>query len=164
MVVRPARADDHDAWFALFEEVAAEGRWIGAEAPLDPGWARRSFDRSVAGERAGLLLAETEGADGLLLGHIGLTLVAGCAEIGMMVRAGHRRRGVGSALVGAGVEWARCREAHKVTLSVWPHNEAAIALYERHGFVVEGRLVRQVRRRDGALWDLVLMGLVLDEV
>lgn len=160
VAVRPARPEDHDAWFALFDAVAAEGRWIGAEAPLDPVWARRSFDRALTGERAGLLLAED--TDGLLVGHIGLTVAAGCAEIGMVVRAGHRRQGIGSALVVAGLDWCRARpDVHKATLSVWPHNTAALALYRRHGFVVEGRLARHVPRRDGTLWDLVLMALPL---
>jgi RimJ/RimL family protein N-acetyltransferase len=45
---------------------------------------------------------------------------------------------------------------------VWPHNGAALRLYERTGFVVEGRLRRHWRRRNGELWDALLMGLVLD--
>jgi RimJ/RimL family protein N-acetyltransferase len=47
---------------------------------------------------------------------------------------------------------------------VWPHNAAAIALYRKVGFQVEGRRRRQYRRRNGELWDAILMGLVLDEV
>ncbi|HEU5149549.1 MAG TPA: hypothetical protein VFU19_03575 [Iamia sp.] len=62
----------------------------------------------------------------------------------------------------AGLDWCRARpDVHKATLSVWPHNTAALALYRRHGFVVEGRLARHVPRRDGTLWDLVLMALPL---
>jgi RimJ/RimL family protein N-acetyltransferase len=44
---------------------------------------------------------------------------------------------------------------------VWPHNDRAIALYEKLGFVEEGRLRRHYRRRNGELWDAVVMGLVL---
>lgn len=80
----------------------------------------------------------------------------------MMVRSDNRGRGVGSALLQACVEWAREHGAHKVTLSVFPHNEPAIALYRKFGFEVEGRLVRQWRRRSGELWDLIPMGLALD--
>ena len=61
------------------------------------------------------------------------------------------------------LEWARNRHAHKVTLQVWPHNKAAIALYRKYGFAIEGRLVRHWRRRTGELWDLICMGLGLDE-
>jgi RimJ/RimL family protein N-acetyltransferase len=50
-----------------------------------------------------------------------------------------------------------------VTLAVWPHNHAARGLYAKYGFVTEGTRRRQYRRRNGQLWDAVLMGLVLDE-
>ncbi|HET8741860.1 MAG TPA: GNAT family N-acetyltransferase [Gaiella sp.] len=69
------------------------------------------------------------------------------------LRAGRRRRAVaddevvgtlhvqpvGTALVAAAIEWARVRGLHKLTLSVFPHNDAAIALYRTFGFVEEGR-------------------------
>ena len=54
------------------------------------------------------------------------------------------------------------RAVHKVTLTVWPHNGRAIALYRKFGFEVEGRLVRHHRRRNGELWDVLSMGVVLD--
>jgi RimJ/RimL family protein N-acetyltransferase len=79
----------------------------------------------------------------------------------MMVAANWRGRGVGKALLTASIEWARVRGLHKLALSVFPHNNAAIALYRQFGFVEEGRLVRHVRRADGQLWDLIEMGLLL---
>lgn len=42
-----------------------------------------------------------------------------------------------------------------------PHNEAAIGLYRKFGFVEEGRLVKHMRRDNGELWDLIEMGLLL---
>ena len=86
----------------------------------------------------------------------------GVAEVGMLVAAEWRRRGVGSALLGAGIAWAREAGAHKVALQVWPHNQAAITLYEKFGFQREGLLRRHYRRRNGELWDAVVMGLPLD--
>jgi ribosomal protein S18 acetylase RimI-like enzyme len=41
-------------------------------------------------------------------------------------------------LLDAGVEWATVNHAHKVSLEVWPHNSAAMALYRRAGFDEEG--------------------------
>jgi putative acetyltransferase len=46
---------------------------------------------------------------------------------------------------------------------VWPHNHPARQLYERFGFVEEGRLRRHYRRQNGELWDAIVMGLVLDD-
>jgi RimJ/RimL family protein N-acetyltransferase len=85
------------------------------------------------------------------------------ADLGMCVDASWRGRGVGTALVAEAIATARNLGAHKVGLQVWPHNEPARRLYRRHGFVEEGRLRRHYRRRNGELWDAVIMGLVLDE-
>ncbi len=159
VTIRPSREDDFEAWFALFEAVASEGRWIGAEAPMDREWASGSFRRALDDEHAVTLLAE---ADGQLVGIVGISVARGVAELGMLVRDGYRGRGIGAALLSACVDWCRTHRAHKIALQVWPHNTAAIALYERHGFVHEGRLVRHWRRRNGELWDAVCMGLVLD--
>ena len=37
---------------------------------------------------------------------------------------------------------------HKLSVSVFAHNAAAIALYRKHGFIEEGRRVRQFRRAE----------------
>jgi RimJ/RimL family protein N-acetyltransferase len=70
-------------------------------------------------------------------------------------------RSSGKYAVAAAVEWARARGLHKLTLSVFPHNDAAVALYRKSGFVEEGRRTRHVRRANGELWDLIEMGLLL---
>ena len=79
----------------------------------------------------------------------------------MSVTAQQRGRGVGRALLDEAIRWARAQGLHKLTLDVFPHNDAAIALYRRAGFVEEGLLRRHYLRRDGELWDAVLMALYL---
>jgi RimJ/RimL family protein N-acetyltransferase len=78
------------------------------------------------------------------------------ADIGMMVAADRRRQGIGRALLEAAVLWARGAEVRKLELHVFPHNTAAIALYEAFGFVREG-LRRGHYRRAGRYVDVVLM-------
>jgi RimJ/RimL family protein N-acetyltransferase len=117
------------------------------------------YESSVARTDAELFVAED---DGRLAGVLGIEVESyGVADFGMMVDADMRGRGVGSALLAAAMEWARSAGAHKIALQVWPHNEAAIALYRKFGFVEEGRLLRHYRRRNGELWDAVVMGLSL---
>jgi RimJ/RimL family protein N-acetyltransferase len=159
LVVRRSTPDDFDAWFHLFVAVAAEGRWIGREGPLDRDERRAAFQRTLHADDGRTIVAERAG---VLVGALGVTVADGVAELGMMVADGHRGTGVGTSLLAACVDWARAQGAHKVALTVWPHNGPAIALYRRIGFVVEGRLRRQHRRRDGTLWDVLVMGLVLD--
>jgi len=78
------------------------------------------------------------------------------ADLGLMVAAGHRRRGIGRSLLEQAVEWARASEIEKLELHVFPHNEPAIKLYEQFGFEREG-VRRDHFRRGGRLVDAVLM-------
>ena len=160
VTVRPATTDDVDAMVAMLVEVAGEGRWIGTEAPVDVERRRRRMAADVDAEDAVVLVAE---AGGEPVGQLGLHLAPyGVADLGMLVAAGWRGRGVGTALLAEAVRRARQAGAHKIALQVWPHNTAAIALYERFGFQREGYLGRHYRRRSGELWDAVVMGLPLD--
>ncbi|MEU3052822.1 GNAT family N-acetyltransferase [Streptomyces griseus] len=52
---------------------------------------------------------------------------------------------------------------HKITLTVVTENHSARRVYEKAGFVEEGRL-RQVFRRDGRWYDKFTMGLLADEL
>lgn len=159
--VRPAGESDLDALVDLLEAVAAEGRWIGAEAPVDREMAREWMRVGLAGhETARRFVAE---AAGDVVGQVKTDVAPyGVADLSMWVAEEWRRRGVGTALVRTAVDWAGRMGAHKIALQVWPHNHAALALYRKFGFVEEGLLRRHYPRRSGELWDVVVMGLVLD--
>jgi RimJ/RimL family protein N-acetyltransferase len=158
--VRPARAADLDRLVELLWEVAAEGRWIATEVPFDRALRRERWAERLADPAAAMLVAE---AGSELVGQLGIHRAPyGVAHLGMLVARAWRGRGVGSALLAAALGWAREHGAHKVALEVWPHNQAALALYRRFGFVEEGRLRRHYRRRDGSLSDAIVMGLPLD--
>ena len=142
--------------------MAGEGRGIGAELPLDVERDRQFFLDSITSSTAQSFVAVDD--DGAQIGNLGIQLYGyGVAELGMMVSSAWRGRGVGSALLREAIGWARSVGAHKVALQHWPTNERAAALYEKFGFVEEGRLRRHYRRRTGELWDAVVRGLVLDE-
>lgn len=55
--IRQAEPEDFEAWFELFEVVASEGRWIGAEAPVHRAWAEAMFERLCGDPASALLLA-----------------------------------------------------------------------------------------------------------
>jgi RimJ/RimL family protein N-acetyltransferase len=78
------------------------------------------------------------------------------ADLGLMVAADYRRQGIGRALLERAVKWARANGIAKLELHVFPHNEPAIALYERFGFVREGYRRRHYRR-SGTYVDAILM-------
>ena len=158
VTVRLATLDDLDELMAQREAVATEGRWIGAEVPLDVERDRRTFTEGI--ENATLFVAEL---DREIVGLIGLHPAPyGVVDLGMQVRDGLRGQGIGSALLERGIQWAREHGAHKMTLQHWPHNEAARALYDKYGFEQEGYLRKHYPRKNGELWDAVVMGLLLE--
>jgi ribosomal protein S18 acetylase RimI-like enzyme len=67
----------------------------------------------------------------------------------MSVDADWRGRGVGSALMSEALRWAHANRVEKLTLSVYPHNTRAIALYRKFGFTDEGRLSGQSKKSYG---------------
>jgi RimJ/RimL family protein N-acetyltransferase len=79
-------------------------------------------------------------------------------DFGMSVLKEWRERGVGRALVESLLAWGSANPLIKqIRLSVLAANEAAIRLYTTMGFVLEGRLMNQVKLDDGTYTDLILM-------
>ena len=135
--------------------MAEEGTGIGAEPPVDVE--RRAARFAVDGSFVAVAGDE-------LIGRLDVEATShGFGEIGMFVARDWRGRGVGSALLESAIEFARERGLHKLSLGVFTHNEAAIALYRKYGFVDEGLRVKHLRRANGELWDVLEMGLLLGE-
>lgn len=75
-------------------------------------------------------------------GIVGYLLLMGAADEGELLRIGvdkdHRRQGIGLALMERMAQWAKEHGVATGYLEVRAHNEAAIALYERQGYVSLG--------------------------
>ena len=153
--IREGRLEEVRALVELFATVAEERDGIASEPPID----RDARTRDFAGAIDNTIVAV---AGNEFVGVLHLEPNRhGYAELGMLVAREWRGRGVGSGLLAAAIERARADGYHKLSLEVFPHNEAGVALYRRFGFVEEGRKVKQYRRSSGELWDSVVMGLVL---
>jgi L-phenylalanine/L-methionine N-acetyltransferase len=166
-VIRVRRAEPEDAapLVALAEEVGREkGRWILTTS----GW------RSVADERRYLKAVQRHAdaavfvveEDGRIVGRLSLSrdphpASQHVADLGLMVAADHRRRGLGKVLLEEAVRWARESGVRKLELHVFPWNEPALRLYESFGFEREG-LRREHYARDGEYVDAILMAYRLD--
>jgi putative acetyltransferase len=78
-------------------------------------------------------------------------------QIGMAVREDWHGQGVGTALMQAAIDLAdRWLNLTRLELDVYVDNAAAIRLYQKFGFVIEGTLV-QYAFRDGAYVDTYAM-------
>ena len=151
--VRTVAEADLEPCLDLFEAVAGEGLWIASEPPIDRDEVRARWKDLLRTGEGTVLLAEDGGPPAGLAAMVGLL----SPELGMLVRSGLRRRGVGAALLLACIDWARGRGAREVVLHVFPHNEAAVALYRKLGFEERGLLRAAYPRRSGEKWDAIRM-------
>ncbi len=167
VTIRTATADDAPATLALFRSVVEEGAYTvrePSEVTLTEAEERECIedDREAPGN---LCLVATEN-DGTVVGMVRAAAephrrTRHFADVdSLWVDAGHRRRGVGERLLSALISWAQNHpEIEKLGLFVFSTNGAAIRLYERHGFAVEGRYPRDIKFGDGGYADTVAMGL-----
>jgi RimJ/RimL family protein N-acetyltransferase len=80
------------------------------------------------------------------------------ARLGISVQAPYRGIGVGEALLTALLDWAAAEpELERIELSVFAHNQRAINLYRKLGFVEEARLAKAYKLADNTYYDDVLM-------
>ena len=160
MIIRRAEPADAEGLTRLGEAVGSEPEgWL----VTTNGW------REVADERrhlrairrypnAAVFVAEDEGR---IVGRLSIArdqhpASRHVADLGLMVAMSHRRRGIGTMLLEAALDWARHAEVRKLELHVFPHNVAAIKLYENFGFVQEGYR-RGHYRRGNEYVDAILM-------
>ena len=158
--IRPAEPGDAGALVDLARHVGSEpGGWLLTTEAWRGAAEERRYLRAVRRSRdAAVLVAED---DGVLVGRLSLgrdphPASAHVADLGLMVAASHRRRGIGRAMLDAAVAWAREAGVRKLELHVFPWNEAALALYEAYGFEREG-LRRGHYVRGGEEVDAILM-------
>jgi putative acetyltransferase len=157
--VRPAEPRDARGWIGHVAGVAAERRYIRTEVVR---WSTREMRRRFRGSwtvARAYLVAE---ADGRLIGTLGIEREANpvlrhVASLGMSVDEGWRGKGIGAALLAEAFRWARWAGVEKLALTVYPHNQRAVNLYKKFGFVEEGRLLGHSKKSYG-YEDEIVMG------
>jgi RimJ/RimL family protein N-acetyltransferase len=164
VIVRRAEPGDAEGLKALGDAVGSEpeGWLVTTNGWRDAADERRYLRAIRRYANAAVFVAED---DGHIVGRLSIArdqhpASRHVADLGLMVAASHRRRGIGTALLDAAVHWARGSGVHKLELHVFPWNEGAIALYERFGFEREGYRKAHYRRASEYV-DAVLMALRL---
>jgi len=158
--IRPAEGSDASELVALAAAIGGEpGGWLLTTEAWRPVSDERRYLKAVRRHADAAVFVALDGDR--IVGRLSLArdphpASAHVADLGMMVAASHRRRGIGRSLLETAVDWARETGVRKLELHVFPWNEPAIRLYEDFGFEREG-LRRRHYVRDGVAVDALLM-------
>ena len=161
--VREALPDNAEQMIAHTQRLTEEP---DVDVPLAPG----EFDLTVEEEREILAAYSASENSIFLVAQAGEQIVGllNCrggkrkatrhaGTLGISVRKAWRNQGVGSALMERAIEWAQSTSIMKrIELAVYARNSAAIYLYEKYGFEVEGRRRRAVYQNGEYLDDLIM--------
>ena len=166
-IIRPATVDDAAQINAHRKRVSEEAyngtTWSPGEYQRTDNEVREAIKKALAQDNSHMLVAV---ADGQI---IGLAVAWGGEKlamrhmvgIGIDVHADWRNRGGGTALMRGLLDWARAHPIiHRVELEVLANNPRALHVYEKLGFVVEGRR-RDAFFKDGAFVDALVMSLMV---
>ena len=166
IIIRPAIADDAAQLIKLMQQVVAEphSNLLRSEG---------EFNYTVEEEQE-ILRRCNESANSLYLVAVDGDLLVGSLHCGggshkatlhecklsMSVAQAYRNQGVGGRLLSEAIAWAKSNpNLSRMDLVVFERNQAAIHLYEKFGFEVEGHH-RHTIWRDGQYLDTISMAMV----
>jgi len=157
VIVRPAEPDDYKALHRIFSGPRAIAGTLQLPFPRAETWRERlselpeglySLVACVEGEVVGSLGLETSPTRWRMR-HVG--------SIGMAVRDDWQGKGVGTALMEAALDLAdNWLNLTRIELRVYVDNSAAVALYKKFGFEIEGTH-RRLAFRNGEYVDAYSM-------
>ncbi|WP_299789584.1 GNAT family N-acetyltransferase [uncultured Shewanella sp.] len=159
VIIRHTEPGDFVGIQALYAQAGAYSGTLQLPHPSQHLWQQRL---AAPGPDSYSLVAE---ANGIIVGQIGMDLMSSprrrhVGNIGMAVCSNQQNRGIGAQLLAAMLDLANNWLAvTRIELEVYTDNEAAIALYEKYGFVKEGT-AKNYAFRDGRYVDAYLMARV----
>lgn len=137
MKIRRARIEDAVQLIEIIKNVEKSGNML-----FEPG--ERTLSIESANQLISKLIVLVAVEDQRLIGYMmvkkdKLKRIAHKAYIAIGIHSEARGRGIGSALFYALFELAKQQQIHRLELTVLTTNEAALNLYQKMGFEIEGR-------------------------
>ncbi len=164
-LIAALNAEAADKVAALYRAAAASGGLARAPDEIDAAYVRNFLESA---SRDGISCAIFAG-DGALIGEIHALRMAPrqfrhvLTDLTVAVHPDWQGRGLGALLFAKLIEAARAATppVTRIELFARAGNEGAIRLYQRLGFVAEGRFKGRIRLPDGTAEDDVAMALIL---
>ncbi|WP_087016969.1 GNAT family N-acetyltransferase [Thaumasiovibrio subtropicus] len=138
IIIRHVKASDAEQLQQLYANTNTQAQTLQLPYPSLDKWEKRA---SEIPDGMASLIAD---CDGKVIGQLGLMMSSRfrrrhVAELGMGVDDAYQGRGVGSKLLGEAINLAEnWMGATRIELTVYTDNQAAIALYKKFGFKIEG--------------------------
>ena len=161
VAIRPLTAEDNEKIYEMFKAMSEEALRWGM-----PPYTRERIERWMRNiENLIILGAEHERR---LIGYAQIGKGSqprriGTAGLAIYLHQDYQGAGLGTEMTGLLLEAAEEHGVHKVNLDTVADNEAAIRLFEKMGFEVEGRIRDSYRGPDGRYHDIIAMGKILDQ-
>lgn len=138
VVIRHAEPDDYQGMHRIFEGLRAVAGTLQIPYQSAERW-RTRLANPTSGHYSLVACVDSELVGSLGLGVIERPRRRHVADIGIAVRDDWQGKGIGTALLGAAIDLAdNWLNVERIELTVYTDNLAAIALYQRFGFTIEG--------------------------
>ena len=155
MVIRPIQIEDAEPFFSMMCFLDSETPFMmyepnEREKKTDVSELRNKIDDAIS---MGDFLLIAEESDKNIVGYIWaergrMNRILHTAYIVVGIREAYQHQGIGTKFFGQLDEWARRNNIVRLELSVECANTAARHLYEKNGFVVEGRRMKSMKLGD----------------
>lgn len=158
MIIQKTTREFAESYCKAVDTVARERKYLGSTTgfPLEK---TIEFIEFIVSQNLSQYFAIEDGevvgwCDIIPKSYEGLTHVG---VMGMGILSAYRGKGLGTQLLEKAIEHAKLNGIEKVELDVYESNVGAIALYEKFGFVLEGRRIKS-RKLDGQYDNILEMG------
>lgn len=160
--IRLATPEDAARMLEIQKEVIQEGEFLLSTI--------EEFTQTVEGQRTWIEAKQQNDLEVIFVAEVdqqvvgwivfqshGRVRVQHSGVMGLMVQHDVRGQGIGQQLLMALLEWAEANPIiEKVSLGVFSTNERAIRMYQKFGFVEEGRKVREIKLNDLYVDDVLM--------
>ena len=169
LLIREAEVEDATELIALLDQIGHESSFTSLDEngiAMSESEMQRFINKQAQSDNQITLLAYLNEE---LAGVINITAdqrprVRHIGDVFLGIKKAYWGNGLGSILMEEAIEWAQSSGSiRRLQLTVQKRNTAAVHLYEKMGFIIEGLQERGAYIEGGEFLDVYLMGQLIDE-